>query len=63
RPAYSPGASFNRTVGLGLRYVGRERMGVIVQVRREFFDGNLRDSPIVEGGGRWSGIVGVSWRL
>lgn len=63
RSAYSPGASFNRTVGLGLRYRGHERMGVIVQVRREFFDGSLRDSPIVEGGGRWSGIVGVSWRL
>lgn len=63
RSAYSPGASFNRTVGLGLRYRGHERMGVIVQVRREFFGGTLRDSPIVEGGGRWSGIVGISWRL
>ena len=63
RPAYSPGASLNRTVGLGLRYRGAERAGVIVQVNREFFGGTLRESPIVEGGGRWSGIVGLSWRL
>ena len=63
RPAYSPGASLNRTVGLGLRYRGGDRFGVIVQASREFFGGTLRDSPIVEGGGRWSGIVGFSWRL
>ena len=63
RPEYSPGASLNRTVGLGVRYRASDRLGFIVQTSREFFDGNLRDSPIVRGGGRWSGIAGVSWRL
>lgn len=63
RPAYAPGASLNRVVGLGLRYRGGERFRFVLNVNRAFFDSSVRASPIVERDGRWSGFAGVSWRL
>lgn len=63
RPAYAPGASFNRVLGLGLRYRGGERFRFVLRVKREFFDSSLRASPIVDRDGRWSAFAGVSWRL
>lgn len=63
RPAYAPGASLNRVVGLGLRYRGGERFRFMLNVSRAFFDSSLRASPIVERDGRWSGFAGISWRL
>ena len=61
RPAYRPGAAWNWRAGaMARRSLGGRWSGMLI-VQHEWMDGNLRRSPITDGGRRWFGLAAVSY--
>ncbi len=61
RPAYRPGAAWNWRAGVMMRRNLGPRWNAMLILQHEWLDSNLQDSPIVDGGRRWFGLVGASY--
>jgi len=60
-PSYEPGASLNVRAGISVGYEIRQQWLLTASVAHEWLGTEIKDSPIVDKTGTWSGNVGIAY--